>query len=52
MIPGASELIKTLLTEGDNPGKAVKDHVLLGRGAEGDYGVVLQWLQDAESSSV
>lgn len=35
MIPGASELIKTLLTQGDNPGKAVKDHVFWGVGGLG-----------------
>lgn len=29
-IPGASELFKTLLTQGDNPAKAVKHHVLRG----------------------
>lgn len=31
MIPGASQLFKTLLSQGDNPVKAVKDHVLRGR---------------------
>lgn len=33
-IPGASQLFKTLLTRGDNPEKAVKYHVVRGRGRE------------------
>lgn len=33
-IPGASQLFKTLLTWGDNPVKAVKDHVLRRRGRQ------------------
>lgn len=34
MIPGASQLFKSLLTLGDNPVKAVKDHVRRRRGRQ------------------